>query len=152
MKVVKLQPRPEDIERIFLLITRDFANEHSMGKLSAATHNVQKGLLWGVKNIECGAWVVEDDDGKVLGSIGIHKTSPWYSDEEYLADGWFYVLPEYRKSGVGQMLLNAAIEFAKDQNLPLIVGVFNMDDTGKKIEIMNRMGLKLIGGLFAAGV
>jgi hypothetical protein len=30
--------------------------------------------------------------------------------------------------------------------------VFNMDDTGKKVEIMNRMGLKLIGGLFAAGV
>lgn len=152
MKVVKLQPCAEDIERIFLLITRDFANEHSMGKLSAATHNVQKGLLWGAKNIECGAWVVEDDDRKVLGSIGIHKTSPWYSDEEYLADGWFYVLPEYRKSGVGQMLLDAAIEFAKDQKLPLIVGVFNMDDTGKKVEIMNRMGLKLIGGLFAAGV
>ena len=62
------------------------------------------------------------------------------------------MLPEYRKSGVGQMLLDAAIEFAKDQKLPLIVGVFNMDDTGKKVEIMNRMGLKLIGGLFAAGV
>jgi hypothetical protein len=48
--------------------------------------------------------------------------------------------------------LDAAIEFAEKQNLPLIVGVFNMDNTEKKIEIMNRMGLKLIGGLFAAGV
>jgi hypothetical protein len=50
------------------------------------------------------------------------------------------------------MLLDAATNFAKEQELPLIVGVFNMDDTGKKIEIMNRMGLKLIGGLFATGV
>lgn len=152
MKVVKLQLRADDIDRIFLLITHSFANEHSMGRLSASNHNVEKGLLWGIKNIECGAWIVEDDNGKVLGTIGLHRTSPWYSDEEYLADGWFYVLPEYRKTGVGKMLLDAAVDFAKQQNLPLIVGVFNMDDTGKKIEIMNKMGLKLIGGLFAAGV
>lgn len=152
MKVTKLEVNERDIDRIFLVITRDFANEHSMGKLSASNHNVEKGLLWGIKNIECGAWVVEDAAGKVLGTIGVHRTSPWYSDEEYLADGWFYVLPEYRKTGVGKMLLDAAIEFAKEQKMPLIVGVFNMDDTGKKIEIMNRMGLKLIGGLFATGV
>jgi hypothetical protein len=50
------------------------------------------------------------------------------------------------------MLLDTAVDFAKQQNLPLIIGVFNMDDTAKKVEIMNRMGLKLIGGLFAAGV
>jgi GNAT superfamily N-acetyltransferase len=152
MKVVKLNVTKEDVGRIHGIITRDFANEHSMGKLSASNHNLEKGLLWGIKNIECGAWVVEDDDGNVLGTLGVHRTAPWYSDEEYLADGWFYVLPEYRKTGVGKMLLDTAVDFAKQQNLPLIIGVFNMDDTAKKVEIMNRMGLKLIGGLFAAGV
>lgn len=152
MKIVKLQPCEQDVARIFKLITQDFANEHSMGKLSASNHNVQKGLLWGIKNIECGAWVVEDDDGKVVGTIGVHKTSPWYSDEEYLMDGWFYVLPEYRKTGVGKMLLDAAVGFAKNENLPLMVGIFNISNTEKTIEIMNKMGLKIVGGLFAAGV
>ncbi len=152
MKVVKLQVTEEDISRIFLLLSQTFAVEHSMGRLSAADHNAEKSFKWLVVNAQCAAWIVEDDEGNVLGTIGLHRTTPWYSDAEYFADGWFYVLPQYRKTGVGKLLLDTAMEFAKQHDLPLIVGVFSMGNPEQKIEIMNKMGLKLVGGLFATGV
>ena len=91
-------------------------------------------------------------DGKVVGSIGLNRTSPWYSDAEYIADGWLYVLQEYRKSGVAGMLSDKAKEFAEEKELPLIIGIFSKEDAIAKAGIMNKLGLIAVGGLFAAGV
>ena len=122
-----------------------------MGPLSAINVNLEKGIQWVVFNVNQMAFGVEDE-GKLVGSIGLHRTSPWYSDSEYLADGWFYVLPEYRKTGVGKMLIDAAKKFAEEAKLPLIVGVFTSEDADTKAQVMQKLGLSMVGGLFAAGV
>ena len=93
-----------------------------------------------------------NDEGQLVGSLGLHRTSPWYSDSEYLADGWFYVLPEYRKTGVGKMLIDEAKKFANEVKLPLIIGVFTSEDAETKAQVMQKMGMAMVGGLFAAGV
>jgi GNAT superfamily N-acetyltransferase len=140
-----------DLKKIVELLAGHFVSEHKMGPLSAINVNLEKGIQWVVFNVNQMAFGVEDE-GKLVGSIGLHRTSPWYSDSEYLADGWFYVLPEYRKTGVGKMLIDAAKKFAEEAKLPLIVGVFTSEDADTKAQVMQKLGLSMVGGLFAAGV
>lgn len=151
MKLVKLTPAEEDIKKVIDLLAGHFVPEHKMGPLSAINVNLEKGIKWVIYNINHVAFGVEDE-GKLVGSLGLHRTSPWYSDSEYLADGWFYVLPEYRKTGVGKMLIDEAKKFAEEVKLPLIIGVFTSEDADTKAQVMQKLGLTMVGGLFAAGV
>ena len=153
MHIRKLTTSDEDFRKVFDFLLENFAPEHKMGRLSAAIDlHLKKALTWVALNIKEAAFVVEDDDGKVVGSIGLNRTSPWYSDAEYIADGWIYVLPEHRKSGVAGMLVDKAKEFAEEKELPLIIGIFSKEDAIAKAGIMNKLGLITVGGLFAAGV
>ena len=140
-----------DLKKIVDLLVIHFVPEHKMGPLSAINVNIEKGLKWVVFNVNQMAFGVEED-GRLIGTIGLHRTSPWYSDSEYLADGWFYVLPEYRKTGVGKMLIDEAKKFAEEVKLPLIIGVFTSEDATTKAQVMQKLGLTMVGGLFATGV
>ena len=145
------QLNSDDLREVVELLAGHFVPEHKMGPLSAINVNLEKGIKWVVFNVNQMAFGVEDD-GKLVGSLGLHRTSPWYSDSEYLADGWFYVLPEYRKTGVGKMLIDAAKKYAAEANLPLIIGVFTSEDAETKTKVMQKMGMTMVGGMFAAGV
>ena len=127
-----------------------FADEHQMGTLSARTRNMEKAVHWIIEHVRCATWVVEND-GKVIGSLGLRLTTPWYSDTEYYADGWFYVDPEHRKSHAGSMLLEEAKKFSGERNKPLVVGLFTLDDIERKIKMLQRRGFKLGGGIFLFG-
>jgi GNAT superfamily N-acetyltransferase len=151
MNLRQLKNEDGDLKKVVELLAGHFVPEHKMGPLSAINVNLEKGLKWVVFNVDQMAFGVEDD-GKLVGSLGLHRTSPWYSDSEYLADGWFYVLPEYRKTGVGKMLIGAAKKYAAEANLPLIIGVFTSEDADTKAQVMQRLGLTMVGGLFATGV
>ena len=50
------------------------------------------------------------------------------------------------------MLIDAAKKFAEEVKLPLIVGVFTSEDADTKAQVMQKLGLSMVGGLFAAGV
>lgn len=151
MIVRQLKNDGEDLKKIIDLLVTHFVPEHKMGPLSAINVNLEKGVQWVVFNVNQMAFGVEED-GKLVGTLGLHRTSPWYSDSEYLADGWFYVLPEYRKTGVGKMLIDEAKKFAEEAKLPLIIGVFTSEDADTKAQVMQKLGLTMVGGLFAAGV
>jgi len=151
VKIRKIQKTTDDFKALADFLIYNFGQEHNMGKLGANQgQNIPKGALWVTKCIEHGAWIAEED-GKIIGSIGIYKTTPWYSDTEYYTDGWFYVLPEHRLSKVGSSLLGMARIYAEEQEKPLVVNIFNMDDTENKIKALQKMGLKLIGATFMAG-
>ena len=151
MIIRQLKNDEEDLKKVINLLVTHFVPEHKMGPLSAINVNLEKGVQWVVFNVNQMAFGVEDD-GKLVGTLGLHRTSPWYSDSEYLADGWFYVLPEYRKTGVGKMLIDEAKKFAEEVKLPLIIGVFTSEDADTKAQVMKKLGLTTVGGLFAAGV
>lgn len=151
MVVRQLQNEDNDLKKVIELLVEHFVPEHKMGPLSAINVNLEKGIKWVIYNVNEAAFGVEED-GKLIGSLGLHRTSPWYSDSEYLADGWFYVLPEYRKAGVGKVLIDAAKDYAAEAKLPLIIGVFTSEDADTKAQVMQKLGLTMVGGLFAAGV
>jgi GNAT superfamily N-acetyltransferase len=147
--VRKIEGNPDDFKQVAELLM-SFAAEHSMGRLSAGEYDPMRSAAWIVKNIEClvlAAFV----DGVAVGSIGLHKTTPWYSDTPYLADGWLYVLPTYRRSAIGATLIEEAKKFAQEMALPLVLNIFNMEDTELKIKLFQRKGFKLIGGTFISG-
>ena len=152
MIVRQLTTSTGDLEKVIELLVSHFVPEHKMGPLSAINVNLEKGVKWVVYNVDQMAFGVMNDEGRLVGSLGLHRTSPWYSDSEYLADGWFYVLPEYRKTGVGKMLIDEAKKFANEVKLPLIIGVFTSEDVETKVKVMQKMGMTMVGGLFAAGV
>jgi GNAT superfamily N-acetyltransferase len=152
MIVRQLTTSTGDLEKVIELLVSHFVPEHKMGPLSAINVNLEKGVKWVMYNVDQMAFGVMNDEGRLVGSLGLHRTSPWYSDSEYLADGWFYVLPEYRKTGVGKMLIDEAKKFADQIKLPLIIGVFTSEDVETKVKVMHKMGMTMVGGLFAAGV
>lgn len=151
MNVRQLNSDESDLKKVIDLLVTHFVPEHKMGPLSAINLNLEKGVQWVIYNVGQVAFGVEDE-GKLIGSLGLHRTTPWYSDSEYLADGWFYVLPEYRKTGVGKMLIDEAKKFAEEAKLPLIIGVFTSEDADTKAQVMQKLGLTMVGGMFAAGV
>lgn len=151
MNVRQLNSDESDLKKVIDLLVTHFVPEHKMGPLSAINLNLEKGVQWVIYNVGQVAFGVENE-GKLIGSLGLHRTTPWYSDSEYLADGWFYVLPEYRKTGVGKMLIDEAKKFAEEAKLPLIIGVFTSEDADTKAQVMQKLGLTMVGGMFAAGV
>ena len=143
----------EEFAKLYDLLVNNFALEHDLGSLSADNLNVEKVLNWMVRNIETATFVaIEDETGRMIGSIGLHEDSPWWSDEQYLGDGWLYVLPEHRANKVAARLLEAAKDFASKRGLPLMVGVLNATDIEVKFEMMRKRGFAPVGGIFLAEV
>lgn len=144
------EPVDADYRRL-LELGAEFAREHSMGKLSISTdHNVEKIVDWIMRHVAYATFVAEVD-GRPVGTIALREDTTWYSDNPHITDGWFYVLPEYRKSGIGVALLEAAKKFAKEKELPLLVGVFNMGNALQTSQMLERHGFKMAGGLFLSG-
>jgi len=82
-------------------------------------------------------------DKKLVGSIGAMKTSWWFSDVEFIAETWFYVLPEHRDYKIAKGLLQELIKYSKDKTLQLPVS--SGHDTPSLYE---RVGLKKMGNIW----
>lgn len=148
----EFEKNPNEFAELFNLLTNHFAVEHDLGSLSAEAHSPDKVIHWMVRNIDIATFVAVDEDGKMVGSIGLHEDSPWWSDAKYLGDGWLYVLPEHRANKVAARLLEAAKDFAQKRGLPLMVGVLNATDIEQKFAMMQKRGFAPVGGIFLAEV
>ena len=82
-------------------------------------------------------------DNKLVGSIGAMKNSWWFSDEQFVSETWFYVLPEHRDYKTARGLLKELITYSKDMTIQLPVS------TGKNTaSLYKRMGFKEMGNIW----
>jgi len=85
---------------------------------------------------------------KIIGTIGGFTTSDWWSEEKHLADIWFYVSPDNRKSTAGRRLIKEFINVAKDAKMKLKLGHAYSGDIDRKDKFYERLGFTKAGSLF----
>jgi len=147
-----LEPTPENGKLIADFLSENFWTEHTLsgdgspeiewGRASShINHFLFKGIVYNVL-----------DGDKIIGSIAVAPDDYWWSAEQYIGDGWFYVLPEYRnlkdQTPPSHPLMDAVIEYAKEQDKPLILGVFNLDGVERAKKLFDKKGFHQIGGMY----
>ncbi len=87
-------------------------------------------------------------DNKIQGSIAGQIAQDWWSEEKYIADAWFYVFKEQRKSDVAKKLLQTYIKTAKDVKLKIRLGHVFSGDMERKDKFFERLGFVKTGSIF----
>ena len=131
------QALPSDEEEI-MDICRDLHHEIGLFPLSDDRVRV---LLRRAFNGHGGILGVIGEPGKIEGTIYLHFATAWYSDREYLAEYWNYVLPEYRFGDNSKSLLSYAKYCAYKIGIPLLIGV----STDVRLEAKNRLYRRQLG-------
>mgnify|MGYP003121822396 FL=1 len=82
-------------------------------------------------------------DGKLIGSIGAYESPWWFSDETFVAETWFYVLPDHRDFTVAKKLIQKIKNYAKGKTIQIPVS------SGKDTAALyKRMGFKKMGNIW----
>ena len=96
-------------------------------------------------------WVlvaVDEEDNRIVGTIGGAVTTEWYSDQPVLSDYWFYVKKDSRKSPAGFKLMKAFKAMAKELDLPLKVGHTLGQDIERMDRFYGKLGFERTGTLY----
>jgi GNAT superfamily N-acetyltransferase len=95
-----------------------------------------------------GIVLVAEVDGKIVGSIGGMETSDWWSDKLYLADLWFFVYKEHRKSRAAIKLVRSFLEIGRDAKVAVKLGHVYSGDIDRKDNFYERLGMSKVGSLY----
>ena len=95
-----------------------------------------------------GVVIVAEVDGKIVGSIGGMETSDWWSNKLYLADLWFFVYKEHRKTRAAIKLVKSFLEIGRDANIKVKLGHVYSGDLWRKDKFYERLGLVKAGSLY----
>ena len=134
----------EDISEIYMMLmvmhsgTVVGTSPVDSEKLTAAINNtLHKGIV-----------IVFEVDGKIAGSIAGLETSDWWSSDKYLADMWFFVYKEHRKSNIAARLIKSFMKVAKKSKFKIKVGHVYSGDGERKDKFYERLGLSKVGSLY----
>lgn len=95
-----------------------------------------------------GASFVAERDGVIVGATCGAPVHYWFSDERYVSEGYFYVVPEARPSRAAVLLLRALQGYADNLGIPLKIGVTSGNDLDRKDRFFERHGMTRIGGMY----
>ena len=152
LTLTKVDPTPENGKITADFLAENFWSEHSLSSKgspeidwargsSHINHFLFNGIVYNVM-----------DGDTIIGSIAAAPDNYWWSSDEYIGDGWFYVLPEYRnlkdQTPPSHLLIDAVIEYAKEQDKPLILGIFNLEGVERAKKLFDKKGFHQIGGMY----
>ena len=87
-------------------------------------------------------------DNKIQGSIAGQICQDWWSEEKYLADSWFYVFPDSRKSNIAKNLIIDFMKIAKEAKLKIRLGHVFSGDIDRKDKFYEKLGLVKAGSIY----
>jgi GNAT superfamily N-acetyltransferase len=108
----------DDIVELLLKFSEEFSDIYPQAERDRVSFTVDQhyknGLIYSA---------YEDD--KVVGSIGAISSEWWFSSKKFVAETWFYVLPEYRSYAIAKELLAKIKEYRRDETvlMPVITGL-----------------------------
>ena len=134
----------EDLSEIYMMLnvmhseTIEGTSPIDSEKLTSAINNaLHKGVV-----------IVFDVNGKIAGSIAGVETSDWWSKEKYLADMWFFVYKEHRRSNIAAKLIKSFMRIAKEAQFKIKLGHVYSGDGERKDKFYERLGLSTVGSLY----
>lgn len=89
--------------------------------------------------------IVYENNGIIVGILGLIIDSFWWSDQPMMMDMLFYIQPEFRSYKAFNRMLSTAEEFAKINGLPLSLLVFTTKDMERKFKMIQKRGYKSVG-------
>ena len=95
-----------------------------------------------------GVVLVAEKDKLIVGTIAGQVSQDWWTDEQHLADAWYYVAKDYRKSIIGKKLLQDFIKIAKEAKVKLRLGHIFSGDIKRKDKFYERMGFVKAGSVY----
>lgn len=105
-------------------------------------------LRWVAGVLDIGYIGAAERAGRIIGTIGIEpRQFQWNKATWFLGDAFFYVNPNYRRSGVATALLHAAKLYAAARRAPLVLAIL----TGDQPEKLERY-YSIQGGIYAGGI
>ena len=134
----------EDLSDLYMMLqvmhseTIDGTSPIDSEKLTSAINNA----------LHRGVVVVAEIDNKIVGSIGGMETSDWWSDKLYLADLWFFVYKEHRKSRAALRLVRSFLEIGRDAKMSVKLGHIYSGDIDRKDNFYERLGMAKVGSLY----
>ena len=99
------------------------------------------------QGVEEGVVLVVDGEDTIDGALCIIRSNPWWSFEQQLIDGFFYVRPGARTGGTAKMLLNSGKEWAKEQGKDLVISLLTKDNLFMKECFLAKNGFERIGSV-----
>ena len=121
---------------------------HEESEYTVSTINSEKGTAAISSALHRGVVLVAEVDGKIVGSIGGMETSDWWSNKLYLADLWFFVYKEHRKTRAAIKLVKSFLEIGRDANIKVKLGHVYSGDVDRKDKFYERLGLIKAGSLY----
>tara|TARA_R110002020_G_scaffold260128_3_gene474336 strand:+ start:6180 stop:6614 length:435 start_codon:yes stop_codon:yes gene_type:complete len=134
----------EDLSEIFMMLnvmhseTIDCTSPIDSEKLTSAISNA----------LHRGVVIVFDVNGKIAGSIAGVESTDWWSSEKYLADMWFFVYKEHRKSNIAAKLIKSFMQIAREAEIKIKLGHVYSGDGERKDKFYERLGLSKVGSLY----
>jgi len=134
----------EDLSELYMMLmvmhsgTVDGTSPVNSEKVTTAINNA----------LHRGVVVVAEVNGKIVGSIGGMETSDWWSDKLYLADLWFFVYKEHRKTRAAIKLVKSFLEIGKDANIKVKLGHVYSGDIDRKDNFYERLGMATVVSLY----
>lgn len=116
------------------LPTPPISSEKMIAKINEVIH---KGVVF-----------VAIEENRLVGSVGGMVGQDWWSDQKFLADNWFYVSPDHRKSSIALKLIKNFIEVANDAKLPVRLGHIFSGDIDRKDKLFEKLGMIKAGSVF----
>ncbi len=133
--------------RVFDFLLHGFWPEHRLGKWQLPP-DAEKANAWIKQIFTEGVVFLAETATSLAGSIGVHPLAFWWTAETVLVDGWFFVVPEFRRKGAAKQLLAMAKEHAELERKPLIISIFNSAQLARTEAFYERCGFERVGSWY----
>lgn len=137
---------PEDMRPLVTFLIGRFHSEYAEWFPSVS---VDKVIRYVGDLVENGVvFIAENDNGDILGVLSGKVGCYWFTDEQMVQDGFFYVAPEHRGTRCASALIKSLKAWADMKGLKLECAAISGGDVDRRDRFYERNGFARIGGVY----
>lgn len=134
-----IQSDNPEIERII----KQVLTEHGVNKPGTAFYDSSLQQMFEFYSAPKSVYFIAEENNRIVGGGGIFPTEGLPDDTCELVK--MYLLPEMRGKGIGKLLIDASLEFAKQTGYKRVY-LETMKELAKAVTIYEKMGFTMLSG------